>query len=57
MRHPRVIITDLGLALPRAGSPAGTLGRLSQRLTRPGTPADANNRPQASYISPPWPAA
>jgi hypothetical protein len=23
MRHPRVIIADLGLALPIAGSPAG----------------------------------
>jgi hypothetical protein len=42
MRHPRVIIAGLGLALPIAGSPAGT-GRLSRRqsrlLTRPGNPA------------------
>jgi len=41
MRHPRVITADLGLALPAAGSPAGTPGRLSRRqsqlLTRPGT--------------------
>jgi hypothetical protein len=43
MRHPRVIIAGLGLALPIAGSPAGTPGRPSRRqsrlLTRPGTPA------------------
>ena len=43
MRHPRVIIADLGLALPVAGLPASTSGRLSRRqsrlLTRPGTPA------------------
>jgi hypothetical protein len=42
MRHPRVIIAGLGLALPIAGSPAGTPGRLrrqSRLLTRPGTPA------------------
>jgi hypothetical protein len=40
MRHPQVIIAGLGLALPIAGSPAGTApGRLSRRqsqlLTRP----------------------
>jgi len=43
MRHPRVIIAGLGLALPIAGSPVGTPGPLSQRqsrlLTRRGAPA------------------